>query len=113
MSARQDIADAANQVDGITAHPYLVTDLDPGTAYVRLDRIEYPTPLRLPVAFWDLVVVLPQDVAEAEAYVEQKVPLLFEAVRPQLVIDRVSPQRLDIPDVGVLPVVFISGHRED
>lgn len=114
MSAREDIAAAVNAVDGITCTSLFSADTSPGTAFVRLDRIEYPPPLRdFGIRFWDVVLVLPQDLAEAEAYVETKVPALVEAVRPQLVVDRVSPQRLDIPGVGVLPVVFISGHREE
>ena len=113
MSAvREAIADAASTVPGITATPYFVPSTNPGTAYVRLDHVEYPNRFG-GVAFWDLVVILPQDYAAAERYVEEKVPAIREAIQEHLAIDRVTPQQLQISGVGTLPAVFINGHREE
>lgn len=111
MSTRTELAAAANTVEGITAHTYIVGDTDPGTVYPRLDRIEYPNAFG-GVAHWNVVLVLPQDYAAAEAYVEQKLPALKAAIDPHIVITAVLLQRLQLDGVGTLPVAFINGHRE-
>lgn len=111
MSTRTEIADAARSVAGITSHDYVVGDTDPGTVYPRLDRIEYPNPFG-GIAHWNVVLVLPQDHAEAERYVETTVPALKAALDPHLVITAVVLQRLQLDGVGTLPVAFINGHRE-
>jgi len=113
MSAlvRKAIADQASTVDGVTCHPYFVQALDSGSAMVRLDRIEYPNPFG-GVCHWNVVVMLPKDQAAAEKYIDTTVPLIRAAVESELVVTQVQPQRLEIPGVGVLPCVFINGHRE-
>ena len=68
MSTREELTTAANAVEGITGHPYVVGHTEPGTVYPRLDHIEYPNPFG-GVAHWNVVLVLPQDLAEAERYV--------------------------------------------
>lgn len=110
--ARQAIAAAASTVDGITCTPYFIQSTEPGAAMVRLDRIEYPNPFG-GVCYWNVVVMLPQDQQAAEQYIEQHIPAVRDAIAPELVIDRIQPTRLDIPGVGVLSTVFISGHREE
>lgn len=112
MSAREDIAAAASAALKHAATPYFRPNTEPGTAYVRRDRIEYPNRLG-GVGYWDLVVVLPQDYAAAEKWFDTHIPAVVEAVSIELAVDRVTPQRLEIAGVGVLPVVFISGHREE
>lgn len=111
MSTRTELAAAANTVTGITAHEYVVGHTDPGTVYPRLDRIEYPNPFG-GVAHWNVVLVLPQDYADAERYVETTLPALKDALDPHLIITAVVLQRLQLEGVGVLPVAFINGHRE-
>lgn len=111
MSTRTEIATAADTVEGITGHEYVVGDTEPGTVYPRLDRVEYPNPFG-GVAHWNVVLVLPQDYADAERYVEEKLPALKAAVDPHLVITAVVLQRLQLDGIGTLPVAFINGHRE-
>lgn len=111
MSTRTEIATAASTVDGINGHPYLVGDTQPGTLYPRLDRIEYPNRFG-GVAFWNVVLVVPQDLAAAEKYLEDKLPDLRTALASVLAITSVAPVRLDVPGVGLLSVAFINGHRE-
>lgn len=111
MSFREDIAAAASTVAGIHGHPYVVGDTAPGTLYPRIERIEYPNPFG-GVLFLNIVLVLPQDLAEAEQYLEQMLPNLKAALEPHLVITTVQPQRLQLDGVGTLPVAFINGHRE-
>lgn len=111
MSTRSDIESAANSVPGIKAHDYVVGDTDPGTVYPRLDRIEYPNAFG-GVAHWNVVLVLPQDLAGSEQYLEETLPALKAALDPHLVITAVQLQRLQLDGVGTLPVAFINGHRE-
>lgn len=111
MSARTEIAAAVSEVEGFTCHPYFVQDTDPGSTYVRLERIDYPNPFG-GLAFWNVVVVVPQDQAEAEQYIETNLPVLLEAIGPHLAITSAQPQRLQLDGVGVLLTLFINGHRE-
>lgn len=111
MSTRIEIATAAGTVEGITGHEYVVGATDPGTVYPRLERIEYPNAFG-GVAHWNVVLVLPQDYAAAERYVEDKLPALKAALDPHLVITTVALQRLQLDGIGTLPVAFINGHRE-
>jgi hypothetical protein len=111
MSTRADLATAAGTVEGITAHAYVSTDTEPGTVWVRLERIDYPNPFG-GVAHWNVVLVLPQNLTDAEYYLEDTLPALKAALDPHLVITSVTPQRIDLPGVGILPCAFINGHRE-
>lgn len=111
MSTRSELAAAAAAVDGIRAHEYVVGDTDPGTVYPRLERIEYPNPFG-GIAHWNVVLVLPQDLAEAEKYLELKLPTLKAAIEPHLVVTGVTLQRLQLDVAGLLPTAFINGHRE-
>lgn len=111
MSTRTEIATAAAAVDGIRAHEYVVADTDPGTVYPRLDRIEYPNPFG-GIAHWNVVLLLPQEHARAEQYLEQKLPALKDALDPVLVVTGVTLNRLQLDGIGTLPVAFINGHRE-
>lgn len=111
MSTRTDLATAASTVEGITAHPSYVQGTDPGLTFVRLERIDYPNPFG-GVAHWNVVVVLPQDIAAAERFVEDHLEPLRLALEPYLAITSAVPQRIEFPGVGVVPCVFINGHRE-
>lgn len=111
MSTRSELAAALSTVPDISGNEYVVGTLSPGTAYPRLDRIEYPNPFG-GVAFWNVVVVLPQSLPDAERYVEAKLPALYEALGPHLVITAARMERLSIPNTGEIPALFINGHRE-
>lgn len=112
MSSRTEIAAALSTVEGLTAYPYRTADISPGTAFLRLERIDYPNDFG-GINHWNVVLILPQDGGDAaEKYLEDKLPLLLEALRGHLPVTSVQPTRLDILGVGVLPCVFINGHRE-
>jgi len=111
MTARQEICDAVNAVDGMTATPYVSGEVSPGTVYLRLERIEFPNPFG-GICHWNVCLVLPQDLATAEQYLEGVLPSLIEAIEPHLVVRSVVPQRLNLAGVGDLPVAFINGTRE-
>lgn len=110
-AVRQALADAASTVAGVTCSPYFIGTTQAGAAMVRLDRIEYPNPFG-GICHWNIVLLLPQDQAAAEKYTDDVVPLVRDALSDHLVITQIQPQRLDLPGHGVLPCVFINGHRE-
>lgn len=111
MSAREALATAANTVEGITAHPYVSNDTKPGTAFVRLDRIDYPNRFG-GVAFWNVILILPQEQRTAEQYLEANLPALRDALGAEMTLTTVRRVRLDIPGAGILPTAFFDGHRE-
>ena len=113
MSAgvRQALATAANTVSGVKCSPYFVHGTAPGHAYVQLDHIEFPNPFG-GVAHWQVFVVLPQDQAQAETWIDTNRAALVDALAPHLVVSRLAVQRLQLDGIGVLPVVVIAGHRE-
>lgn len=111
-AVRQELADAASSVAGITAHPYYVQGTEAGHAYVRLERTDYPNPFG-GVRKWNVVVLLPQDMAAAEHFLEDKQPALYAALKDHMAISEAVPQRLNITGIGDLPALFINGHREE
>jgi hypothetical protein len=112
MSAeiRQALADAANTVVGINCTPYFRQSTKPGDAMVRLDRKRRDDSGFGFMATWQVVVILPQDFAAAEKYLDEMAPALVEAVSQELVITDVTPQQLAL-DTATVPVVFIQGNR--
>lgn len=110
---RLELANAAAGAAGVTAaHPYFTGDTAAGTVFVRLERIEYPNPFG-GVAFWNVVLILPQDPGDTERFLADYLPELKAALDPHLVITSVRPERIDLPGVGVLPCAFFNGHREE
>lgn len=112
MTVRADLAAAASTVEGVTAHPYFKQGSHPGHTFVRIARIDYPN-FTGGVVRWDLLVVLPADAAEAEKYLETKIPLVREAVAEHLVVTEVVPQRVRFSDTLELTCAVLSGHREE
>ena len=113
MSAlvRQALADAANTVEGITVAPYFKQTTKPGSGMVRRDRTEYPTPFGGLVT-WQVLVFLPQDLAAAEKYLDEKGPQLAQALSPQMSVSAVEAQQLAL-DTGAVPIALIQGTREE
>jgi hypothetical protein len=107
---RKALAVAASTVEGVTCLPYYVQTTTPGAAFVRVDRTEYPDQFG-GIRHWNVIVILPQDMGAAEAWVEAHEDALVKALQPELVVTQVQPQRLNT-DAGVLLCVFINGHRE-
>lgn len=113
MSAvvRQALAAAASTVPGVSCSPYFTTSLKAGDAMVRLDRIAYPNKFG-GVATWQVLVLLPQDTAAAEKYLEAKVGALIEALGAELTVNTVTPQQLALENGAKVPCVVIEGTRE-
>lgn len=112
MSAedRALLSAAANTVAGISCTPYFRQTTRPGDAYVRLDRMNRDSSGFAYMNVWQVIVILPQDLAAAEKYLDDKIEDLLVAIREVMVITTVVPQRLSL-DSGILPVVFIEGNR--
>lgn len=110
-NVRTQLAEAANTVYEVNAQPYFVQTTKPGATLIRLNRVEYPNPFG-GVAFWDVVVVLPQDLAAAERYVEQVVPQVRDALLEVMFVDVITPQLMDF-GAGSVPCAVITGHREE
>lgn len=109
---RTAIAAAASTVAGITCEPYYRQSTKAGVAHVRLEKIEWPNRFGQ-LRSWNVVVLLPQDTAAAEKFLEEKLPQLYEALAPELIVREAVPQRLNIPGTGDLSCVFINGQREE
>ena len=104
------ISTAASTVEGINCTPYFRQSTKPGDAMVRLDRMDRDSSGFGFMAVWQVVVMLPQDLAAAEKYLDEKVAALVTAISEELVVTRVAPQQLAL-DTGLVPVVFIEGNR--
>lgn len=113
MSAavRQLLADAANTITGVNVAPYFRQSTKTGDGMVRLDRMTRASNGFGFVNSWQVIVCLPQDLAAAEKYLEQNVSALVEALGEVMVVASVTPQQLAL-DTGLVPCVFIEGHRE-
>lgn len=114
MSAatRTAIADAVSTIDGLTCTPYFKTTTKAGTGMVRLDRMTRDSSGFGFTCTWQVIVLLPQDLATAEKYLESKIPALAEALAEHLVITTITPQQLDLGNGTHLPCVVIEGARE-
>jgi hypothetical protein len=112
MSAavRAEIAAAMNAVEGIHATPYFRQTTRPGQAFVRLARWRRDTSGFGFMVTWEIFVILPQDLAGAETYLDEKLPELTEAAEAVLILTTVTPSRLAL-DSGHVPVVVIEGNR--
>lgn len=114
MSAevRNAISAAASSVSGVNCTPYFRQSTKTGDAMVRFDRMNRDDSGFGFMVVWQVVLMLPQDVAAAEKYLEEKTPALIAALSEELVITSVTPQQLAL-DTGYVPCVFFEGNRPD
>jgi hypothetical protein len=110
-AVRQALADAVNTVEGLVGLPHFQVATNVGNVLIRYDRTEYPNRFG-GVVFWSLVLVLPQDLAASEEYLEAKGPALRDAVAAELVITTVTTQLIDF-GAGSVPTAVFTGHREE
>lgn len=112
MSAevRTFIATAASTVEGVSCTPYFRQSTKSGDAMVRLDRKVRDASGFGFIATWQVVVILHQDLATAEKWIDANAALLAEALSEELVVTSITPQQLAL-DTGTVPVLFIEGTR--
>lgn len=108
--SRAALAAAASSVDGIDVEPQYRQRMRQGSGWVRLDRIEYPDPFG-GVAWWDVVVVCPQDQERAAVFMDEHVGALVEALGEEMTVTGVVPYAVDLAEVGRVPGFIIEGHR--
>jgi hypothetical protein len=111
IAIRAEIAAAANAVAAVTAYPNFRQTTRPGDAMVRLDRVEYPDRFG-GLGTWQLVVILNQDVAAAELWLDENRDALVTALSEVMSVRRAFPAELAL-DSGKVPALFIEGTRED
>lgn len=112
MSVREDLAAAASSVEGISVQPYFNQTTKAGSGMVRMDRTDYPNVFG-GIVTWQILVMLPQDIAQAEKYLEAKAPALVAALSEHMVVRTVAPQQIQIEGAQILPALVISGTREE
>ena len=111
MTAREDIAEAANVVDGIEIHPYFEAVSTPGMGWIELLRTDYPNTLG-GEDYWGVVVVLPSDTAAAQRYMDEFRRTLWDALGEAMVVTQIRPEQIPMPDNTIIKSMVIEGHRE-
>jgi hypothetical protein len=81
-----------------------------GEGCVRLDRIEFPNGLA-GRAFWQVFIVMPNDVASAERWLDFNLSQLYEAARSVMTVTSIRAVELT-HDAAAVPAVCIEGTRE-
>lgn len=111
MSARADIAAAANTVEGVLVTEYYQQTTTTGAGMVRLAGTDYPDKFG-GIDTWQVIVFLPQDLTQAEKWAETNQKLLVAALADEMTVRRAQPQQLALDGAGLLPVLVIEGTRE-
>lgn len=114
MSAavRQALATAANTVDGVDVSAYFKQNARPGAGSVRFGLETYPNPFGGLIT-WQVLVNLPQDLAEAEEWIDGHRAALVAALQPELIVQRVLTQQLVLAKDRTQPVLVVEGIREE
>lgn len=112
---RTAIAAAASTVDGVNVTPYFRQVARPGEGVVRKDRTTYPDPVPFGgIDTWQVLIVIPQDLATSERWLEDHQDALVDALEAELIIRSVTPKELVTtpgPNPTTVPVVVIEGDR--
>jgi hypothetical protein len=103
---------AADTVSGIACTPEYRQSTETGHAFVQLDHIDWPDRLG-GIATWQIYVMLPADKTEAEKFISTITQLLYDALRPELVVRSITPQQTQFEPGGpALPTLVVQGTRE-
>lgn len=111
-AVRTAISTAVQSVDGVSCSPYFRQTTKAGDAMVVLARMTRDANGFGFVNTWQVQVLLPQDLAAAEKYMESKLPALIAAVEQELVIQTITPQEAVLDNGIKLPCLVIEGNRE-
>jgi hypothetical protein len=103
------IAAAASTVDDIDVRPRYRQGLKPGAGWVGLASITPADNGFGYIATWNVYVVAPQDLAQAERWVADKALPLIEALAGELHVLSADPQTLVMPDSTNIPALVITG----
>lgn len=112
-TTRETIAAAASTVEGVDCSPFYTATSEVGGAWVERSRTTYDPGLHPSYGakpFWRVVVVMPQDVAAAEQWLEDNQEPLVAALYEVMAVQNASPLTLSIVDAPSLKVLQIDGH---
>lgn len=110
MGTRQDIATAANTVAGINVSAFYRQTSKVGDGWVALVGLDRDDTGFGFMERWEVQVVLHQDIATAQAWIEANTDALITALAPQLVITGLVPSTLAL-ETGAVPGLVIEGAR--
>lgn len=109
MSVRVDLAEAASALEGVVVYPYFRQTTAPGSGFVRVESIDRDDSGFGFMVTWQVAVVLPQDLANADRWVEERVVDLIAALEPEGAVMGAQPVQLNLdgPTVPALIVTVI------
>lgn len=113
MSAevREALSTAANTVDGVSVAPYFRTSIKPGDGFVQMNRLDRDESGLAYMARWSVLIVLPQNLAVAQKWLEERTDALLSALQTELVVTSVIPSQLVIDTGTEVPGVVFEGSR--
>lgn len=112
MSFRDDLATAISTLDGVTCTPYHEQTTRLGAAMVRLDRRTRDDSGFGYMNTWQVVVILPQNIADAEKWIEDNGDDLIAAAEDLLTVLSLTPSQLPVGS-SLVPCVVLEGVREN
>lgn len=111
-NTRQILADAVNTVDAITCTPGYRQTVKAGEAMVRFAGLRRDASGFGYMNTWQIVLTLPQQLSASEAFVDQHLDALLEAVEPVLIVTTAEPRELVLDNAaGTVPVLVVEGTR--
>lgn len=111
MSIRDDIATAAT-IDGLTkVTPYYRQTTKTGDGFVQLLELNRGDNGFGFMATWQVVIFVPQDVADAERWMETNLSALIDALDTELIVTSAGPDTVLLPS-GATNTITINGARE-
>jgi hypothetical protein len=111
VTTRDEIAAAASTVDGVDVSPLYRAVSGVGQGYVEWLRTEYPNTLG-GEDYWGVVIVLPQDLAAAQAWIADHKRDLWDALGYAMVVTQARPELVLFPDNQSQKTLVLEGHRE-
>lgn len=113
MSARTDLAAAAQTVEGITSvSPRYRQSLAPYTGMVRLASTARGSNGFGRIDTWQVWLALPQDLANAEAWLDAHADALWAALDEEMTVTSLAPAELVVTPGGPsVPGVIVEGAR--
>jgi hypothetical protein len=107
---RTEIAAALDAVDGLSCTAKYRQVSRPGESVVRFDNVVRDVTGFGFIVTYQALVVLPQDLRAAEAWVDANLDTIVAALAPVLVVGEAAPVNLQL-DTGVVPALQITGTR--
>jgi hypothetical protein len=111
MATRNELAAYASAVDGCNVTPYMRQATRPGEGWVSLQRSDRDDSGFGFMDRWAVTVVLPQDLASAEKWIDANADALAAALAQGMVVTALVPATL-VLDAGNVPGLVIEGSRE-